>query len=183
MRLFVGIALDSKTQQAIAAWASELREAFVRLRWSSPEQWHVTLQFLGETDEERYSCVVEQLRKIHAQAPDIDLAEPGFFERAGVFHISVEPTASLVALHDEIEHTLLPCGFEPEERAFSPHITLARRKGRGPSPDFARLKKAVRWGQPAARLPSFQAKEFLLYQSFTGPSGSIYEVRERFPVM
>lgn len=183
MRLFVGIALNSEAKQAIAAWTSELREAFLRLRWSLPEQWHVTLQFLGETDEESCSCVVERLREVHAQAADIELSEPGFFERAGVFHISVTPTASLIALHDEVEQALLPCGFEPEERAFSPHITLARRKGRGPSPDFARMKKAVRWGKPAARLPSFQANEFLLYQSFTGPEGSKYEVRERFPLM
>jgi RNA 2',3'-cyclic 3'-phosphodiesterase len=182
VRLFVGICLTDEAQEAIATWTRELREAFLRLRWSSPEQWHVTLQFLGETDEAGCSCVSEQLRKIRARAADIQLGEPSFFERAGVFHISVGLTASLMALHHEIEQALLPCGFEPEARAFSPHITLARRKGRGPSPDFARLQKAVRW-VPAASLPSFQAKEFLLYQSFTDPAGSRYEVRERFPLM
>lgn len=182
MRLFVGIRLTDEARQAIAMWTHELREAFVRLRWSLPEQWHVTLQFLGETDESACSCVAERLRQIRAEAADIQLAEPGFFERAGVFHISVRLTDSLAALHEEVEQALLPCGFDPEARAFAPHITLARRKGRGPSPDFARLQKAVRW-VPAARLPSFQANEFLLYQSFTDPAGSRYEVRERFPLM
>ena len=182
MRLFVGIRLTDEVQQAIALWSRELREAFLRLRWSSPEQWHVTLQFLGETDEAGCSCVAERLRQIHSEAADIQLEEPGFFERAGVFHISVKLTPSLLALYDAIEQALRPCGFEPEARAFAPHITLARRKGRVPSPDFARLQKAVRLGR-AARLPSFQAKEFLLYQSFTDPAGSRYEVRERFPLM
>ncbi|HYK37253.1 RNA 2',3'-cyclic phosphodiesterase [Alloacidobacterium sp.] len=182
MRLFVGIGLSDETQQAIATRTRELREAFHRLRWSQPEHWHVTLQFLGETDEATYSCVVEQLRKVRAQVVDVQLSEPGFFERAGVFYIAVGVTSSLVALHDEIEQALLPCGFEPEERAFAPHITLARRKGRGPSPDFTRLQRAVRL-TPVLKLPSFQAKEFLLYQSFTGPAGSRYEVRERFSLM
>lgn len=182
MRLFVGIALTSEVQKAIATGTRELREAFVRLRWSLPEQWHVTLQFLGETDEAGCSCVIEQLREVQAQAAAIELAEPAFFERAEVFHVAVRWTDSLVALHDEVERALLPCGFEPEERAFSPHITLARRKGHGPSPDFVRLQKAVKL-MPALRFPSFLAKEFLLYQSFTGPAGSRYEVRERFPLM
>lgn len=182
MRLFVGIALDGEARNAIAIWTRELREAFVRLRWSAPEQWHVTLQFLGETDAAGCSCVAERLQAIRAQATEIQLMEPGFFERAGVFHIAVRLTPSLMALHDAVEQALLPCGFKPEERAFSPHITLARRKGRGPSPDFARLQKGVRY-MPEARLPVFQATEFLLYQSFTGPSGSRYEVRERIPLM
>lgn len=182
MRLFVGIGLPDEAQQAIATQTQELREAFHRLRWSQPEQWHVTLQFLGETDDPVCSCIVERLREVRAQTVDVQLSEPGFFERAGVFHIAVGVTASLVALHDKVEQALLPCGFEPEDRAFAPHITLARRKGRGPSPDFARLQKAVRL-TAVPKLPSFQAKEFLLYQSFTGPAGSKYEVRERFSLM
>jgi len=182
VRLFVAIGLTDEAQHSIATWTRELREAFFRVRWSMPEQWHVTLQFLGETDEGSCSCVVERLGKIRAQMADIQLAEPGFFERAGVFHIAVRLTASLAALHDEVVQALLPCGFELEDRPFSPHITLARRKGRGPSPDFARLKKAVKL-MPTATMPSFHANEFRLYQSFTGPNGSRYEVRECFPLM
>jgi len=182
VRLFVGIGLTDEARQAIATWTLELREAFLRLRWSLPEQWHVTLQFLGETNEAECSCVAGRLEEIRAQAVDVELAEPGFFERAGVFHVAARPTPSLVALHGEVKQALLPCGFDPEDRSFSPHITLARRKGRGPSPDFARLQKAVRL-IAAPGLPSFQVKEFLLYQSFTGPAGSRYEVRERFPLM
>jgi RNA 2',3'-cyclic 3'-phosphodiesterase len=182
VRLFVGIGLTEEVRQALVMWTRELREAFLRVRWSLPEHWHVTLQFLGETDESQFSCVTEHLGRIRARAVDIQLTEPGFFERAGVFHVAVHPTGSLIALHDETEQELLSCRFEPEERVYSPHITLARRKGRGPSPDFARLQRAVRW-LPAPKLPSFQAKEFLLYQSFTSSTGSRYEVREHFPLM
>jgi 2'-5' RNA ligase len=142
----------------------------------------VTLQFLGETDEARCACIIERLRGIDARAVDIQLADPGFFERAGVFHLAVGATASLIALHDETQDALMGCGFVPEARVYAPHITLARRKGGGRSPDFERLQKSVR-NQPSLKLASFSAKEFLLYQSFTGPAGARYEVRERFPLM
>lgn len=182
MRLFVGIALANETQKSLESWMSGLRSAFPHLRWSAPEQWHVTLQFLGEVDEARYVCVVEQLRRVNAQPVDLHFTQPGFFERAGVFHIAVQTTASLIALHDQTEEMLMTCGFEPEARAYAPHITLARRKGRGRSSDFEQLQKKVQ-NQPATKLAPFHAKELLLYQSFTESTGSKYEVRERFPLM
>jgi RNA 2',3'-cyclic 3'-phosphodiesterase len=178
----VGIALTSEVQYELESWLSGLRILSPQLRWSASEQWHVTQQFLGETEEARYTCVVERLREVRAQEVDIQLAEPGFFERAGIFHVAVRQTASLLALHDQTQTALVGCGFEPEARAYAPHITLARRKGRGRSPDFEQLRKSVCF-QTVLQLPSFSAKEFLLYQSFTGPAGSRYEVRERFPLM
>ena len=182
MRLFVAIALAREAQQALEFFVRDVRAAYPRLRWSSPAQWHVTLQFLGETDDSHYLCTVQQLRKIHASPVEIHLAHPGFFERAGVFHVAVQPALSLISLHDQIAQALIPCGFEPEERAYSPHITLARKKGRGRSPDFDQLQKAVpKYAE--VKLPSFLAGEFLLYQSFTEPAGPRYEVRDRFPLM
>jgi 2'-5' RNA ligase len=103
VRLFVGIALTSGVQGTLESWLNGLRSAFPHLRWSPPEQWHVTLQFLGETDEARYACTIERLRGIDARAVDIQLEDPGFFERAGVFHLAVRATASLIALHYETQ--------------------------------------------------------------------------------
>jgi RNA 2',3'-cyclic 3'-phosphodiesterase len=182
VRLFVGIALAREAQQALESFVCDFRVAYPRLRWSLPPQWHVTLQFLGETDESRYLCTVQQLRKIHAHPVEIRLAQPGFFERAGVFHVAVQPTLSLISLHDQTEQALIPCGFEPEERAYSSHITLARKKGRGRSPDFDQLQQGVP-KHAEVKLSSFLAGEFLLYQSFTEPAGPRYEVRDRFPLM
>ena len=72
MRLFVAIGLTDEARQAIAAWTQELRGAFLRMRWSSPEQWHVTLQFLGETNEAECSCVARRLKDLHAQSVDVE---------------------------------------------------------------------------------------------------------------
>jgi 2'-5' RNA ligase len=182
MRLFTGIALDDHTMQALLSYVSSFQRGFPALRWSLPQQWHVTLQFLGETKQDRYNDIVEQLRTVHAGATEIRIGGPGFFKRAGVFHIVIEKTESLIALHRQTEQALVHCGFKPETRPYSPHITLARNKGHAPSPDFRRLRREAEKHVPI-KFPAFVAHEFLLYQSFTESSGSRYEVRERFSLM
>lgn len=182
MRLFVGIALAPETRQALEHFVSHLRNESPDLRWSPPGQWHVTLQFLGDAQEEALSCIVRQLHAVTAKPVMIALEEPGFFMRAKVFHIQVRLTDALLALHHEIGKALRPCGFEPEDRAYSPHITLARNRGGSLSPEFKKLQQKME-NCPPAKLPSFTATEFLLYQSFLEAAGSRYEVRERFRLM
>jgi RNA 2',3'-cyclic 3'-phosphodiesterase len=182
MRLFVGIAIAPETGRALEQFVWELRSVAPRLRWSEPEQWHVTLQFLGETGESRFSCIVQQLHAVVANPVEISLAKPGFFERAKVFHVEVQTANTLLALHRETEAALRSCGIQPEARAYSPHITLARGKAGSSQPEFKRLQQAIEKYSSVA-FPSFTAKEFLLYQSFTGQAGSRYEVRERFSLM
>jgi 2'-5' RNA ligase len=182
MRLFVGIGLADETRQILGRFVSTLRKTAPELRWSSPEQWHITLQFLGETQETQYSCVVRQLRAVEAKAVEISFALPGFFERAKVLHVGVSVSRTLLALHRQTEGALLPCGYEPEARDYSPHVTLARGKGRGISSEFKQLQQTI---EKSSRIvfPSFVATEFLLYQSISEQPGSRYEVRERFRLM
>jgi 2'-5' RNA ligase len=124
---------------------------------------------------------MELLQTVSAQAVEIKLGSPDFFERAGIFHIAVQVTDTLMHLHRDAGETLSHCGFQPEARPYAPHITLARNKGRSPSSDFKSLRQAIQ-RTPAPNLPAFTAHEFLLYQSITESSGSRYEVRGRFPL-
>lgn len=160
----------------------DLRVAHPDLRWSAPDQWHVTLQFLGQTSDAWYDCIRQHLSEVREQTVQVELAEPGFFERAGVFHVEVKLSSSLLALHKATENALGKCGFEAEARPYSPHITLARKRGRSRSAAFEQLRKHI-GRHRLISLPPFTAHEFLLYESVPGPSGSRYEVRERFPLM
>jgi RNA 2',3'-cyclic 3'-phosphodiesterase len=182
MRLFVGIAMASETKQALEHFIASIRPSAPGLRWSPPEKWHVTLQFLGETSESRYPCILQQLHTIRAKSVELALVQPGFFERAGVFHVAVNPSDNLLKLHHQVEEALKDCGFEAELPPYSPHITLARNKGRTASPDFNQLHQRVSQ-HSAVEFPSFVASEFLLYQSFTEQTGPRYEVREHFALM
>jgi RNA 2',3'-cyclic 3'-phosphodiesterase len=177
MRLFIGIPLATAVAAELATLRQRLERPGDNLRWSAPESWHITLQFLGATSAAQYECVLAGLGRIHAGPVPVHLEAAGFFHRAGVFHVGVRATPELVALHGAVLSATASCGFEPEDRPYSPHITLARNRGRE---DGIRALKP-RLG-PAAELPSFTASEFLLYESHLSPQGSRYEIRARFPL-
>jgi len=178
MRLFIGIPLDFAVAHELSAVSAQFRSKDDGLRWSAPESWHVTLQFLGNTSPEQCRCVAESLRGLRSQPVPIQLESLGFFDRAGVLFAGVRLTPELSTLQRQVVAATAPCGFPAEDRAYHPHITLARGKGKEGRHGILRLKNKIRQ-QPA--FSAIDAREFLLYESFTEPSGSRYEVRERFP--
>ena len=177
MRLFVGIPLANNLCDELAQVVAELRHGAKDLRWSPPEGWHITLQFLGNTSAETLECLKTQLDKVHSAAVPVRLGKLGSFERVGVVYVDVEPTPELQALQQRVKAATANCGLAAEERPFHPHITLARARGRGqlrglPAPPS-------RHDNPSQFSP-YEATEFLLYESFTDPSGARYEVRGHF---
>jgi 2'-5' RNA ligase len=187
MRLFIAIGLPPDVSESLARVRTRFESSAgpvpsrPALRWSAPEGWHITLQFLGQVDEQQAACVLENLQAIRATRVPIRVDGLGFFERAGVFWAGVPLTPELLALQQFVTAAMLNCGFVPESRPYSPHITLARAKGRAGPRTLAPLKKAVDQARATLRA-SFTAEEFLLYESFPGPEGSRYEVRARFPL-
>jgi 2'-5' RNA ligase len=176
MRLFVGIPLADAVIDELRAVSSRLRSAADGLRWTAPESCHVTLQFLGNTSPEQYARVVARLRSLQSPPVPVCLEALDCFERAGILIARIRPTPELLLLQQRVTAATQPCGFVPETRSFQPHITLARGKGRH---NLGQLKAKLR--RPA-NFTRFQAREFLLYESYLGPSGSRYEIRERFPL-
>jgi 2'-5' RNA ligase len=175
MRLFVGIPLAAAVTDELRASSARLRSAGDGLRWTAPESWHITLQFLGNTGREPYECVVTQLRGVRSPFVSVCLEWLSCFERAGVLIARVRLTPELLLLQGWVTAATQPCGFMPEARPYQPHITLARSKGHGH--DLNEIKAKIRL-QP--NFTRFVAQEFLLYESFLGGGGSRYEVRERF---
>ncbi len=181
MRLFIGIPLAPAVTDQLATLRARLERPADGLRWSGPESWHITLQFLGATTESQYASVVQHLHSLVAAPVPIHLEGLGFFDRAGVFFVSVPITPKLANLQQRIMAATSLCGFVPEDRPFHPHITLARNKGQ--SAGIRTLKTRVgSLGWPAPTFPAFTAREFLLYESFPGQSGSRYDIRARFPL-
>jgi RNA 2',3'-cyclic 3'-phosphodiesterase len=178
MRLFVGIALDEAATAALRSVLERFAGSGGEVRWAAEATWHVTLEFLGEASEEQAACVVERLRAVEADRVPVRIDALGFFERAGIFHAEVALTPELLALEQTVTAATRGCGFAREARAYHPHITLAKAKGRNPRA-MEPLRRAVERAK-FALTSEFVAAEFLLYESFPGPEGSRYEVRERF---
>jgi 2'-5' RNA ligase len=180
MRLFVGLPLASEVLKELSEAVAHLKTPHDGLRWTSAESWHITLQFLGNTDQQHFDCVLSRLAEIHASPVQVRLGELGIFDRAGVFFADVVPTTGLVELAERVTAATGRCGFAAERRPYHPHITLARAKGEGRGRPLKTLQDRVRQG---ARFTGFTATEFLLYESHTRPEGAEYEVRGRFALV
>jgi RNA 2',3'-cyclic 3'-phosphodiesterase len=177
MRLFIGIPLAAEAREALERLAQTLRSANDNLRWSSPETWHITLQFLGETTLERYGCVAQHLGAIKAPAVPVWLHGTGFFDRAGVFFAGVNVSPDLRRLERLVVAATAHCGITAEDRPYHPHVTLVRVKGADRVHALRKIKDRVK---SEVDFPAFTAQEFLLYESFTNSDGARHEVRERF---
>jgi len=177
MRLFIAVPLPAAIIEKLSAISMRLQSGVNEFRWSAPESWHITLQFLGNASREQYECAVSRLRELRMTPIRIRIEGLGIFDRAGVLFASVAVTPELLLLQRRVTASTEACGFVPEARAFQPHITLARSKDRRQG--LAGLKAKMRL-QP--RFTSFIAEEFLLYESFLGSAGARHEVRERFPL-
>ena len=146
------------------------------VRWTAPESWHITLQFLGNATEEQLECLKVRLREVRAAAVSVKLGDLGCFDRAGVFFADVPVTPEISALQRSIVAATSLCGFAAEARPFHPHITLARLKGQGRGAELRALKSKIH-SQPA--FTPFTAREFVLYESHLGAGGARYEARMR----
>jgi 2'-5' RNA ligase len=179
MRLFVGMPLSDIVLAELSAVVARLKSGADGLRWMEPDSWHITLQFLGNTDPERYECLVARLGSVRSAPIRVRLGDLGCFDRAGVFFVDVAATPELVSLAERVTAATSRCGFMAETRPFHPHITLARTKGLGREKPLRALEARL-LRQPA--FSRFVAKEFLLYESHLSATGVKFEVRARFPL-
>jgi 2'-5' RNA ligase len=177
MRLFVGIPLAAAVLDELSTVSRKLQPLAHGLRWSALETWHVTLQFLGNTGPEPYACLVAHLREVRSPSVPVELEGLDFFARSGVFFAGVRLTPQLLLLEERVVAATAHCGFVPETRPYQPHITLARSKSKDPRQELGKLQAGIR---SAPKFTRFVAHEFLLYESFLGPTGSHYKIHEHF---
>ena len=179
MRLFIGIPLPSVVTGELAALSARLRSADDGLRWSSPESWHITLQFLGNADPEQCECIVSRLHNLRYSPIAIAFDGLDFFGTGNVLIAGVRTTPELLELQRHVTKATGPCGFISDSRAYHPHVTLSR--GNGKRNAILLRGLAGRSGHETTLL-AFNAEEFVLYESVLGPSGARYEIRKRFPL-
>src|SRR5271166_2074651 len=131
MRLFTGLDLSPEVVRALDALLDRLRPV-ARLKWSPPANLHITTRFIGEWPAERLADLRAALGGIpsHPAIP-IHIRNLGFFPNPHsprILWAGVEAAPDLAALASETDHALSPLGLKPEDRPFSPHLTLARIK-------------------------------------------------------
>jgi 2'-5' RNA ligase len=177
MRLFVGLAVDEAVKETLERLTLRLRAKEDGLRWSTPDQWHVTLVFLGEVDDEACVRLVRELREVRQSPLKLRMERLGVFERAGILHAEVDVSPELLRLYEVVAAAVRRVGLAVEERPYRAHITLARSKSRDGRKAIERLRRPAEQQRLSVL---WEPKEFLLYESQLSPSGSRYVVQERF---
>jgi 2'-5' RNA ligase len=197
MRLFIALDIDDAIRQRIAHLVDGLAGFAPDARWAKPESLHVTLKFIGEQPEAAVEPIQQALSSIVASVGEIHFRGYGFFptpKSARVLWIGLEAAPQLPSLAAAIDDKLAPLGIPKENRAFSPHLTLARAPGRSASPQrskadtpnriFAPLQiKLEALSTPDLSTPDLGAmtpRAFFLYQSQLSPKGSKYTKLARF---
>jgi 2'-5' RNA ligase len=149
------------------------------LRWVGDEQLHLTLRFIGEVERPLANDIAAALQDLHATAFELRLSGVGKFERrsGGAVWAGVEPKEPVAALAAKVERALQQVGLEPEHRAFSPHITLARwnRRNAEAVDGFVRQNANLR-SEP------FPVDRFILFESHLSRHGPHYEEVATFPL-
>ena len=149
-------------------------------RWQDEEQLHLTLRFIGEVDRPVAQDLADALSRIRAERFQLRISGSGRFEQrnSGALWAGVEPKAPAAALAAKVERVCQQVGLEPERRAFFPHITLARWKGR-------RTREVAAFLDRTRGLSSqlFEVESFILFESQLSRHGAHYEEVASFPLV
>lgn len=129
MRLFVAIPLPDIVIEKLCS----LNKPMPGLKWTNPEQYHLTLRFLGDVTLKEKEQVCNRLGTIRQEAFEMDVDGFGFFpnaRRPRVIWAGVVPNPELMRLQEKVEDVCRDVGFEAENRSYVPHITIAKIKDR-----------------------------------------------------
>jgi 2'-5' RNA ligase len=148
-------------------------------RWQADDQLHLTIRFIGEVDRHVAQDVHAALGGVHHPRFEIALDGLGAFDRRGqteAVWAGITPHAPLAALHKKVDQALARVGIPPDQRAYLPHVTLARlNRSSGPVGNLV---------ERAGGLSSapFTVAEVALFESNLTPEGAVYTIIERYPL-
>jgi 2'-5' RNA ligase len=174
-RLFTGLEIPPDVGQSFAM----LRGGLPGARWADPENYHLTLRFIGDVDDVIAHEIASMLGKVRRGSFELRLdglsAFGGRKPRAVV--ASVAPAQPVVELQAEHERLLQRVGLEPERRKYTPHVTLARLR-ESSSHDVADYLSM----RAAFRSVTFAVSRFVLFSSRASVGGGPYVVEASYPL-
>jgi RNA 2',3'-cyclic 3'-phosphodiesterase len=175
-RLFTGLEIPPE----IALQLSTYRGGLPGARWVDPENYHITLRFIGDVDEptarEVFSILGEGRRR-----PPLTVTFDGLGSFGGgrphVVHARATPTGDLSDLQAEQERLIRKIGLPPERRKFMPHVTLARLRNASPIDVAGYIATAGHFSKL-----SFTAERFVLFSARHSVGGGPYVVEAAYPL-
>ncbi len=176
-RLFVAILPSGPVRAALAELAGDLAHA----RWTPPEQFHLSLRFIGEVTEEQLQAVAEALAKVRVAPFPLGVEGTGRFPPRGqpnVVWVGVGRGHPLLhQLRQQVDDRLLASGVPFELRPFVPHFTLGRTREASPATVAQWLKRHRDFVGPTWRV-----EDFHLMASLLTPAGAQHQILRTLPL-
>ncbi len=177
LRLFTGLALPPSLAKRLGLMQGGVKGA----RWHAPENFHITLAFIGDVDEDTAERADEALSAIRADAFTLSLHGVGHFAQGkhpNVLWAGVEKSDALFHLQEKVCRALEAARIPLEKRKYAPHVTLARLK----HTDTSMLAGFLQEHGLFSSAP-FKVDGFNLYQSHLTKNGSDYAVLKTYPLL
>jgi 2'-5' RNA ligase len=175
-RLFTAIEIPANVGQML----SFLRGGLPGARWIDPENYHITLRFIGDIDASVANDVASILDGVNRAPFELRLDGLAAFggRKPRSVYANVAPSQALMDLQAEIERLMQRVGLAPEGRKFTPHVTLARLR------DSSSRQVADYLTERASfRSAPFSVERFVLYSSRDSVGGGPYVVEEAYPLV
>jgi RNA 2',3'-cyclic 3'-phosphodiesterase len=174
-RLFTALEIPDDTAMQLGFMQAGLENA----RWVEREALHITLRFIGEVDGAHQAAIHEALAQINARPFSITLAGIGSFgnRRPRAVWAGVKENNGLKFLQQVIERACQRAGLEPEQRKFTPHVTLARLK------DVKRARvETYMASHNLYRIEPFDVTRFVMFSSKPSHGGGPYVADQTYPL-
>jgi 2'-5' RNA ligase len=174
-RLFTALEIPPEIGQSL----SLLRGGLPGARWIDPENYHLTLRFIGDIDDVLAREIALLLDKVKRKPFDLRFDRLSAFggRRPRAVIAAVQPVTPLVELQAELDRLLRRVGLEPEGRKFTPHVTLARLR------DSSSMQVAdYLSARGPFRIEPFMISRFVLFSSRASVGGGPYVVEAAYPL-
>jgi 2'-5' RNA ligase len=174
-RIFTGLEIPEAVTQSL----SMLRGGLPGARWIDPENYHLTLRFIGDVDDATAHEIASVLARVRRTPFELRFDTLSSFggRRPRAVIATLAQTPALMELQSEHERLMQRVGLEPEGRKYTPHVTLARLRDSSSRQVADYLaSRALVW------TPSFQVTRFVLFSSRASVGGGPYVVEAAYPL-
>jgi 2'-5' RNA ligase len=185
IRAFIAIEIPMLIRANLESTIQRFKSQKVQaVRWVAVNNIHLTLKFLGDTspDDLRKLTNILQNQKSSQKPFAIQVSDMGAFpnqQRPRIIWVGLQAPSALNELQSNIEKAASLIGIPPEDREFSPHLTLGRVRNEASPSDLQNLRAALNSIQVGA-LGEFTVNQYTLFRSDLRPQGPIYTVLQQF---
>ncbi len=181
IRCFIAVKVPDIICRNIYNLQQQLMESSVNVRWVHPQNFHLTLRFLGNIDDEQKQEIIEALKILENFKPfALNFAGVGGFPHEGKLRVIWVGVGrghnELISIHRAIEDALKIINFPEDKKPFHPHLTIGRVK----DPKNTRPLRLAMENQRHFSTPDFSISSATLFKSQLTPSGPVYTTLDEF---